>query len=206
MKTNSLKLSSIVKFSLFLFLILSISPSLHSQARKKTNWLEDKKSHISRWRIGAGIHAGEPTGVNVQFYKLSGICTQTIRIKKKFSIDISASQEGYLYNKRFNDQITGWEKGGIRGNIDFKLYFPIYLLNPYVGVGGETGTRVIENKKAFSSDVVGRIGVEQKILGLRTSTKSLLHASIFIEGKYNHGITHKYSYLLPTIGIRVHFL
>lgn len=194
-------------FSSFVVIIslLLVSNSLYSQGRKKTNWLQDKKANITRWRIGVGIHAGEPTGAHVQFYKLSGICTKTIRIKKMFTLDLSVSQEGYLFGEAYQSQISGWEKGGLRANVDAKIYFPI-MFNPYLGVGGETGTRQINGDKIFSSDIVGRIGIEQKVLGIRTSPNSIVHAGLFIEGKYNYGLTHKINVLLPTIGLRVHFI
>jgi hypothetical protein len=181
------------------------SQNITAQSRKKTNWLEDKKSNITRWRIGVGANVGEPTGAHIQLYRLSGICTRTINIKKKFSIDLSISQEGLVFANIIQKQNSTWEKGGTRGAIDLKVYFPMRP-NPYIGIGGEIGSRKIDGDLGFNSDLVGRVGVEQKILGVKTSTKSLLHVSLYLEGKYNYGLTNDFSYFLPTAGVRFHFL
>lgn len=176
-----------------------------AQARKKTNWLEDKKSHIERWRVGVGVSASEPLGGTLQLYRLSGICKKTISIRKKFSIDISFGQEGYLFNKAIERKHSEWKRGGMRAAIDLKIYFPLPF-NPYIGLGSELGNRYLNSNLAFHTDAVGRVGIEQKMLGIRTSSSSNLHASLFVEGKYNHCLTANFKYLLPSFGIRLHFL
>ncbi|PKP39739.1 MAG: hypothetical protein CVT98_00680 [Bacteroidetes bacterium HGW-Bacteroidetes-15] len=203
--TKNSQLITIYKLAVLLVFFVIGSNLAYSQSRKKTNWLEDKKSHITRWRIGVGANIGEPTGAHVQLYKLSGICTKTVNIKKKFSIDLSISQEGHVFGQIIQKKNSTWEKGGTRGAVDLKVYFPMRP-NPYIGVGGEIGSRMIYGNHGFNSDLVAKIGVEQKLFGFRTSTKSLLHASIYAEGKYNYGLTSDFSYFLPTFGLRVHFL
>jgi hypothetical protein len=199
------RLSLALKFSVFFLLLVITSLNVAAQSRKKTNWLEDKKSNTTRWRIGVGANIGEPTGAHIQLYKLSSICTRSIQIKKKFSIDLSVSQEGLVFGDIIHKQNSTWEKGGTRGAIDLKVYFPMSP-NPYIGIGGEIGSRKIDGAMGFNSDLVGRIGIEQKIVGVKTSTKSLLNVSLYVEGKYNYGLTKDFSYFLPTAGIRFHFL
>jgi hypothetical protein len=190
---------------LLLFLTLQLSQNFsHAQARKKTNWLEDKKAHISRWRIGAGVSISD-LGVNAQFYKLSGICTKTIRVKKKFSFDVGVSQEGFLFRDLIASNNSSWSSGGIRANVDAKIYFPI-IFNPYLGIGTEFGTRKFNGISEFHYDAVGRLGIEQKLLGFKVSTKSMLHIGGFIEAKYNFSLSENFSYIIPSIGLRIHFL
>jgi hypothetical protein len=194
------------KTGLLLIITLLFAQMVNAQSRKQTNWLEDKKSHIARWRVGVGTHVGEPTGVNVQFYKLKGICTKTIRIKKMFSAELSISQEGLLFAKEIEKKNENWQKGGTRAGLDLKYYFPMGFSTPYLGIGGEVGTRNASNESSFSSDLVGRIGIEGKLFGVRTSAKSMLHGSVFIEGKYNYGLNSEFGYLVPMAGLRIHFL
>jgi hypothetical protein len=98
-----------------------------------------------------------------------------------------------------------WSKGGIRAGIDFKLYFKMPM-NPYVGVGGEFGSRTFDTGSVFSSDIVARLGLEQKIFGLKFSPTSYLNSTLFVEGKYNYCISNDFNYLVPFVGLRFHFL
>ncbi|MDY0198365.1 MAG: hypothetical protein RBR68_11180 [Tenuifilaceae bacterium] len=193
------------KALLLLLLICQVSSVVLSQSRKKTNWIEDKKSHITRWRLGFGVAAAEPTGAHLQFYKLSGICTQTIRVRKMISVNLSASYEGLMLSEQISKQNEHWTSGGLRAGIDFLYYIPL-AFRPYIGIGGDIGNRTFLGKSVSSPDAIGRLGFELKILGIRTSTKTLLHTSIFAEAKYSYGLKHNFSYLLPMAGLRFHFL
>jgi hypothetical protein len=197
------------KYALYVVLIITTQSMLpffaHGQQRKQTNWIEEKKSHITRWRIGVGANGVEPLGANIQLYKLKGICSQTIRIKKKLSLDLSLSKEGYVVPQLINGN-NNWEKGGLRLGLDFRFYFSTAFFSPYIGVGVESGTRVFDNQSNIHSDFVGRVGVESKLIGIRTSSKSLFHMSYFIEGKYNYGLNSSFSYISPTFGLRAQFL
>ncbi|MFO8023163.1 MAG: hypothetical protein R6U65_11895 [Perlabentimonas sp.] len=186
-------------------LVLLLQPEVQAQNSRKSNWLDSKKAHIGRWRIGSGLNVGEPTGLHVQFYKVSGICTKTINIRKKLSLDLGVSQEGLIFPKLINENNPTWDSGGFRFGLDFKIYLPI-ALNPYLGIGTELGTRSINSSSGFYPDLVGRFGIEQKLLGVKISTRSLFHMSFFIEGKYNYCLTEDYTMLLPTGGLRFHFL
>jgi hypothetical protein len=188
-----------------LLFILLICLQAYSQKRKKTNWIQDKNAHETRWRIGSGIHIGEPTGIHLQFYRLCRICTQSIAIRKKISIDASLSKEGYIIPTLIENNNNSWQRGGTRIGLYFKYYLP-FSLNPYLGIGIESGSRNINSSSGFYSDLVGRIGVEQKLFGTRLSSKSLIHSGFFIEGKYNKCLTNNFTYLTPTIGLRFHFL
>ena len=177
----------------------------YSQPRKQTNWLKEKKEVEQRWRVGAGIHAGEPTGIHLQLYKLCDICKQSITITKRMSIDASVSQEGTLLSKFMEKRDSTWEKGGLRAGLDFKIYFKT-TMNPYFGLGAETGYRTFDGNKNFHTDIVGRFGIEQKLFGLKLSPTSYVNTTLFIEGKFNKCITADFSYFLPSAGLRFHFL
>lgn len=200
----------LIKLATYITLIFIVQSSFSNHAlgqqRKQANWIEEKKSNITRWRVGLGAHAGEPTGASVQFYKLKGICSQTVRIKKRLSFDLSVSREGYILPQLVSNNSSLWEKGGIRLGVDFRFHFPTAYLIPYLGIGAESGSRNFSGVSEFTHDIVSRIGFESKLLGLRTSTKSMFHISYFLEGKYNYGLNAPFSYISPSIGLRMHFL
>lgn len=176
-----------------------------AQARKKTNWLQDNKEYTQRWRVGGGLNIGEPTGIHLQFYKLSRICQTSNSITKKLSVDISVGKEGLMFENSLIKKNTTWISGGTRFGVDFKYYIPFYL-DGYLGAGYEGGQRNIDGLTQFHSDVVGRIGVEFKILGVKLSTKSKLNARVFVEGKYNKCITTDFWYFLPNFGLKFHLI
>lgn len=192
-------------FFLILLIICQVSSVALSQSRKQTNWVEDKRSHITRWRLGLGVAAAEPTGAHIQLYKLRGICTQTIRVRKMFSVNLSVGYEGLMLSEQIIKQNELWETGGLRAGISFLYYIPLGF-SPYIGVGGDIGTRTLNGESVSSPDAIGRFGLEAKVLGIRTSTRTLFHASIFAEAKYSYGLRHDFSYLLPSVGLRFHFL
>lgn len=189
--------------ALLLVHLLALSISAFSQ-HKKTNWLEDKKEFTGRWRIGVGLDVCEPTGIDIQFYRLSKICTNDFSILKKIAVGVWVGKEGVI-SRSLLKNINSWESGGIRYGLDLKFYIPIFL-NPYLGFGGEVGARNINGTLDFYPDAIARIGLEQKVLGVKLSNKSSLNATIFIDGKYNKCLTSDFSYILPSIGVRIHFL
>jgi len=63
-----------------------------------------------------------------------------------------------------------------------KFYIPI-TLNPYIG-----------------------FGVEQKVLGIKRSSNSFFNATLFIDAKANKCLTKYFYYILPSFGVRLHFL
>lgn len=198
----------IYKYLLFFVtinMLLSINNYGYAQ-HKKTNWLQDKNEHTGRWRVGIGADIAEPTGLDIQFYRLSRICTSDFSITKKTAIGVWAGMEGLLLANLIEQQnrVT-WEKGSLRFGVDLKFYIPI-VLNPYIGVGVEGGERKLDGIKKFSTDVVARIGIEQKVLGLKLSTKSSLNVTLFIDGKLNKNLDTDFMYIIPSGGIRFHWL
>lgn len=187
-----------------IILLLLVSTGVFAQNNKKTNWLQDKKEYTGRWRIGFGIDALEPTGLDIQFYRLSKICTNDFSILKKIAIGLWAGKEGTLSSSALK-RINNWESGGIRYGLDLKFHIPIFL-NPYIGVGAEGGSRKLDGKLGFYPDAVVRLGIEQKILGIKLSSNSSLNATIFIDGKANKCLTNDFMYILPSVGVRFHFL
>lgn len=187
-----------------IILLLLVSTGIFAQNNKKTNWLQDKKEYTGRWRIGFGIDALEPTGLDIQFYRLSKICTNDFSILKKIAIGLWAGKEGTLSSSALK-RINNWESGGIRYGLDLKFHIPIFL-NPYIGVGVEGGSRKLDGKLGFYPDAVVRLGIEQKILGIKLSSNSSLNATIFIDGKANKCLTNDFMYILPSAGVRFHFL
>ena len=146
--------------------LLFLCTSLHAQ-HKKSNWIQDKKSHTGRWRVGVGLDVLEPTGIDLQFYRLSRICTSDFSITKKMAIGTWIGTEGLILASTIDKQNKiEWEKGSLRYGLDLKFYIPI-ILNPYIGIGAEGGTRTLDGKEEFQPDVVGRIGMEQKIVGVK---------------------------------------
>lgn len=196
------RIKQFIKVGLIVFLALC-SVKVYSQ-QKKTNWLQEKKEFTARWRVGFGLNVMEPTGVDAQFYRLSKLCTNNFSIIKKLSIGVWAGKEGAL-SKGMLKEIEGWESGGIRYGIDFKFYIPIFL-NPYIGFGAEGGDRKLFGKSAFYPDAVARIGIEQRVFGIKTSSKSSLNATIFVDGKFNKCLSEDFFYILPSLGMRFHFL
>lgn len=196
------RINLFTKISLIVLLTI-VSESVYSQ-QKKTNWLQEKKEFTGRWRVGFGVNVMEPTGIDAQFYRLSKLCTNNFSIIKKLSIGIWAGKEGVL-SKSMLKEIDGWESGGIRYGIDFKFYIPIFL-NPYIGFGAEGGERKLFGKTGFYPDAIARIGIEQRVFGIKTSNKSSLNGTIFFDGKFNKCISEDFFYILPSVGIRFHFL
>lgn len=195
-----------MRFTTFLiFTLLMFGYCGFSQPRKQTNWLKDKEEFEQRWRLGFGINVGEPSGIHIQLYRLCRICKQSITITKRMSVDVGVASEGLLISKIIEKKNPTWSKGGVRTGIDFKLYFKMPM-NPYFGIGGELGSRKLDSGNVFSSDIVARIGLEQKIFGVKFSPTSYLNSTLFVEGKYNQCITHDFNYLLPSAGLRFHFL
>ncbi len=172
--------------------------------KAKTNWIQDKNEYTGRWRVGFGIDILEPTGVDAQFYRLSKICTSDFSILKKISVGVWVGKEGVFTSSALK-KINNWESGGIRYGLDFKFYIPIFL-NPYLGFGVEGGDRKLNGILDFYPDAVVRLGIEQKILGIKMSSASSVNATIFIDGKVNKCITNDFMYILPSVGVRFHFL
>ncbi|HOU75389.1 MAG TPA: hypothetical protein PLW22_11600 [Tenuifilum sp.] len=177
-----------------------------SAQQKRTNWLQEKNEYTGRWRVGVGANIVEPTAVDVQFYRLSKICTSQFAINKKIAIGIWAGMEGLLLGSLIERQNNKtWEKGSIRYGIDAKFYLPI-ALNPYFGFGIEGGNRTLNNESTFSPDFVARIGLEQKIAGIKLSTRSALNITFFIDGKLNKCLNVDFVYIMPSLGLRFHWI
>lgn len=191
--------------NIFVCLLVVANLSCLAQINKgKSNWIQDKKEYTGRWRIGVGADVLEPTGVDLQFYRLSKICTNNFSIIKKVALGVWLGKEGVLSSSVLK-KVNNWESSGLRYGFDLKFYIPIFL-NPYLGFGAEGGDRKLNGTIDFYPDVVARIGVEQKVLGIKLSSTSSLNATIFIDGKYNKCLTKDFSYFLPCIGVRFHFL
>lgn len=125
---------------------------------------------------------------------------------KKISIGAWLGYEGLISKKILEEQNNvELGKDNIRYGLDLKFYLPIFL-NPYIGIGAEGGTRTINDTKEFHPDAILRIGLEQKVLGIKLSTKSSLNITIFIDGKFNKCLTSNYKYIMPGGGIRFHLL
>ncbi len=198
-------MNRINKFTKFVLFVLLAFSSINAYTQhKKTNWLQEKNEFTARWRVGFGLNVMEPTGIDAQFYRLNKLCTNNFSIIKKLSIGVWAGKEGVL-SKSMLKEIEGWESGGIRYGIDFKFYIPIFL-NPYVGFGAEGGERRFMGKSVFYPDAIARIGIEQRVFGIKTSNKSSLNGTIFIDGKFNKCLTEDFFYILPSFGVRFHFL
>ena len=194
-----------ISVSTLILIVFLFSNSAQAQ-HKKSNWLQDKKEHTGRWRVGFGADIAEPTGIDIQFYRLSRICTGDFSITKKIAIGTWAGKEGLFFGnitKRSNS--VEWETSGLRYGIDLKLYLPVFF-NPYIGVGIEGGTRTLNGVNDFYPDVIARIGIEQKVLGLKLSTKSSLNITIFVDGKFNKCLNSDFYYILPSGGVRFHLL
>jgi len=194
-----------VKKLLFLLLLLVSFSSFAQRNKGKTNWLQEKKEYTARWRVGVGADALEPTGLDVQFYRLNKICTGNFSIIKKLSIGVFAGKEGLISGSLIEKVNENWKSGRIRYGIDLKLYIPV-ILNPYVGFGAEGGSRNLNGKLDFYPDAIARVGIEQKVLGIKLSSTSSLNATIFVDCKFNKCLTEDFTYILPTFGVRFHFL
>ena len=195
----------ITKCSILLFMVC-LSTNLFAQKNKaKTNWIQEKQDFTARWRVGMGVDIAEPSGADLQFYRLSRICTGAFSITKKLSVGVFVGKEGYLFGSTIKKGNGTWQSGGTRYGLDIKFYFPI-LLNPYIGIGAEGGSRNLTGKLDFYPDAIARIGVEQKVLGVKLSSTSSLNATIFVDAKYNKCLTKEFSYILPCFGVRFHFL
>lgn len=199
-------LPTLTNRAILIVLITFSSVFVFAQKNKgKSNWIQEKSEYTARWRAGLGVDIVEPTGVDVQFYRLSKICTGDFSITKKIAIGLYAGKEGLLTRSIIEKSNDKWEAGSFRYGIDLKFYIPI-ALNPYLGFGFEGGSRKIDNTNSFSPDILARIGIEQKILGVKLSTTSSLNITIFIDGKFNKSLTQQFSYIVPSCGFRFHFL
>lgn len=179
--------------------------TLYAQ-QKRTSWLQEKRERTGRWRVGIGVQALEPSGLDVQLYRLSQICTGDFSITKKIAIGVWAGVEGLLFNSLIDKQNSiAWKSGGFRYGIDAKFYLP-FKLNPYFGIGVEGGSRVLDGNNSFSPDFIVRIGLEQKIAGVKLSTRSALNITLFADGKLNKCLKADFMYTMPSIGIRFHWL
>lgn len=203
-KKCGMKYKPLPIFAVVLITVLSIN-TLSAQ-QKRTNWLQEKNEYTGRWRVGVGADIVEPTGVDIQFYRLSKICTSDFSINKKIAIGIWVGKEGLLLNSLIDKQNTTiWEKGSFRYGIDAKFYLPI-ALNPYFGFGFEGGNRTLDNENSFSPDFIARIGIEQKVAGIKLSTRSALNITFFVDGKLNKCLNADFMYIMPGLGLRFHWI
>jgi len=187
-------------------LITALSINTLSAQQKRTNWLQEKKEYTGRWRVGIGGDIVEPTGVDIQFYRLSKVCTSDFSINKKIAIGIWVGKEGLLLSPIIDRQnSTIWGKGSLRYGIDAKFYLPI-VLNPYFGFGIEGGNRTLENESSFSPDFIARIGIEQKVAGIKLSSSSALNITFFVDGKLNKCLNADFMYIMPGLGLRFHWI
>lgn len=199
------RMSRAVILSIVVLLLFCFAQQLQAQ-HKKSNWLQDKKDHTGRWRVGLGLDVLEPTGIDVQFYRLSKVCTSDFSITKKMAIGTWVGMEGLLLGGVIDSQNkVEWKNGSLRYGLDLKFYIPI-ILNPYIGIGAEGGNRSLDGEEKFQPDVIGRIGMEQMILGIKLSTSSSLNITLFIDAKINKSINADFMYIMPTGGIRFHWL
>jgi len=196
---------SVIDKSLLVLMLFLSSLTLDAQ-HKKSNWIQDKKEYTGRWRVGFGFDVSEPMGADFQFYRLSKICTNDFSIIKKLAVGTWVGKEGVIFGSLIdNSNKDIWKSGGLRYGLDLKFYIPI-LFNPYLGFGVEGGTRNLNDKLEFYPDAVARIGIEQKVAGIKLSTNSSLNITIFADGKFNKCLTEDFTYILPSFGIRFHFL
>lgn len=199
-----MKYNTLVTIIVYLIAALPLN-TLQAQP-KRTNWIQQKNEYTGRWRVGVGADFVEPTALDVQFYRLSKICTSQFAINKKIAIGIWAGMEGLLLGSLIKSQNNeAWEKGNLRYGIDTKFYLPI-VLNPYFGLGIEGGNRTLENESSFSPDFVARIGLEQKVVGIKLSTKSALNITFFVDGKLNKCLNANFMYIMPGLGLRFHWI
>jgi len=194
-----------VTFSITLLLLFFCVQQLHAQ-HKKSNWLQDKKEHTGRWRVGVGLDVLEPTGIDVQFYRLSKVCTSDFSITKKMAIGTWFGTEGLLLGGVIDSQNkVEWKREALRYGVDLKFYLPIFL-NPYIGIGAEGGVRELEGEEEFQPDIVGRLGMEQKVIGIKLSSSTSLNITIFVDAKINKSINADFMYIMPNGGVRFHWL
>ena len=138
-----------MKRIIVLLLLLATFSSYAQKNKGKSNWLQEKKEYTARWRVGVGLDVSEPMGVDLQFYRLSKICTGDFSITKKLAIGTWVGKEGVLFGSLIDKSNNNtWSAGGIRYGIDLKFYIPI-VLNPYLGFGAEGGTRNLNDKLDF---------------------------------------------------------
>ena len=106
------KMFRIVTFSTLVLLLYCCTQQLQAQ-HKKNNWLQDKKEHTARWRVGVGFDVLEPSGINVQFYRLSKICTSDFSITKKMAIGTWVGEEGFLMGSIIDTKISWIGRRGV---------------------------------------------------------------------------------------------
>jgi hypothetical protein len=187
-----------------ILLLLLLSGIAYVSVAQKQSMLEMKRAAETRWRFGQGISVGEPTGIQLSFYKARDICT----FRKHLAIEVYASQEGLLLSSVLSKFDSTWTKGGIRVGIDYLWFFPVRLnkARPYFGLGIEGGIRNIKGESIFSYDAIAKVGNEWNFMTMRWSRKTSSMFSFFIEVKYNYCITSEFNYVLPSAGIKLHLL
>lgn len=186
---------------LFLFLFTGLASVSFAQ---KQSMFEMKRAAETRWRFGQGISVGEPTGVQLSFYKARDICT----FRKHLAIEVYASQEGLLLSSFLSKFDSTWTKGGVRLGVDYIWFIPVKSdkARPYFGLGIEGGLRNIKDESNFSYDAIAKVGIEWNFMAMRWSRKTSSMFSFFIEVKYNYCITSEFNYVLPSAGIKFHLL
>jgi len=85
-------------------------------------------------------------------------------------------------------------------------FFNRAYLNPYIGVGVESGGRGNNGSMETQTEMAGRFGVEINLLRAKRSTQAAMSITLFADAKYCRGISRTFSYFLPTAGLRFHFL
>ena len=170
-----------------------------------------KKLHQSNQKINAafGFRAGEPMGLNIQFYK--GDVNQTI--KSRNVIDINIAKEGTVFNLGPRYKMGEWRPGGTRYSVSWfrevnHQYLKQYL---YFGLGLQGGSRNYQRlAKHYTTNF--NWGPQLTLHGeLPLKTFSItpnylyIKLTVFAECIYHKEIGEEFSYVRPAGGLRVNF-
>ncbi len=190
-------------YVIFIFSIIQ-SNRVSSQAMLKRLHKENQKINAS-----LGFRAGEPMGINLQFFK--GVTATTT--KSKSVIDILVAKEGAIFSLGPSYKNGKWKPGGNRFAISWfhevsHTLFGQYL---YYGIGVQAGSRKYQRltehfteKFAWGPQLTLHAELPVKKL-IITPQYLYCKLTLFAEVVYHKEVNEDFSYLRPAGGLRLNF-
>lgn len=169
-----------------------------------------KKLHQQNGRVNPaiGFRAGEPMGINIQFYK--GIMDSNTKSKGLF--DINLAKEGAVMSLKQPYKTGEWRPGGTRYSVSWfhEVNHRLFSHYFYYGIGLQAGTRNYQQSANHFSDFAWgpqlTVHGELPVKNFSIRPHGLYcKISLFVEVIYHKEFGEEFEYLKPAGGVRLNW-
>jgi|GEM_PF-3399315 len=205
-KTHSRCVSVCSGFWLILFLAqVGLCFQTHGQT-----WLDEARSQQTRFRIGLGLQALEPSGLVFQVFK-GDFCSNGNTYANYGTFEAFAGIENQIFKKSDKSYEDGvWAPGGIQFGVNYMvsllptLSSDLISLQLHAGAGIQGGSRKYELEGTTKSATVvgGNLFARFSVTGPGQSWgRRLWFISTFVDLKYHRQFGDSFSYVRPSVGV-----